>query len=169
MSRAFVKEDAGGEDVLVAARPPLPEGSPNLVTQAGFDLLESEFADLQAKRQRESQEEDSPQRTRNLVALDAQIEETRERLASAKLTPPPSALNKVVFGTVVVARVQNGKFAGEERRVHIVGVDEAHTSDDKVAFSAPLAKALLGATLGEEVSLTIAGKPQILKVLSIEV
>ena len=169
MSRAFVKEDAGGEDVLVAARPPLPEGSPNLVTAEGLRLLESEYATLQTERQTQAQASDDPQRVRKLAALDVEIDSLRERLANAKLTELPAApLDKVAFGAIVTAQVQNGKFAGEERRVQIVGVDEAQTGEDKIAFSSPLAKALLGAQLGEDVRLEIAGKPQVLKILKLE-
>ena len=46
MSRAFIKEDADAEQVLVTPRPPLPEGVDNLVTPAGLAALEEELAAL---------------------------------------------------------------------------------------------------------------------------
>src|SRR5690606_36180851 len=42
MSRAFTKEDAQQEDVVVVARAPLPEDALNLVTTRGYSLLRAE-------------------------------------------------------------------------------------------------------------------------------
>lgn len=171
MSRAFVKEDAVVEAVLIPARPPLPADSPNLVTALGLTLLETEFADLQAQRQTLSQSRDGTEleRVRQLSVLDGQLDILRERLASAQAVPQPKLpLNEVVFGVTVTAQVQTGKFAGEERRFTIVGVDEAETGEAKVAFSAPLARAVLGCKLGEEAQLEVAGKTQVLKIMALE-
>ena len=40
MSRAFVRDDADQERVLVPQRAPLPAGVPNLVTPSGLEALQ---------------------------------------------------------------------------------------------------------------------------------
>lgn len=50
MSRAFVKNDASDERILVPSRVPLPPGTINYVTPRGMTLLREELAALEAER-----------------------------------------------------------------------------------------------------------------------
>jgi transcription elongation GreA/GreB family factor len=114
---------------------PIPAG-PNLVTAAGLKLAESRVADLKAKVAVETDE---------LALADAQrsLRYWRTRLATAELAPPPPA-DEAAFGSRVTFRLN-----GAERTVDIVGDDEADPAAGKIAFSAPLARALIGAGPGD--------------------
>lgn len=114
---------------------PLPPG-PNLVTTAGLKLAEARVAELEAQVAAET---DEP------ALADAQrsLRYWRTRLATAELAPPPPA-DEAAFGSRVTFRLN-----GAERSVDIVGDDEADPANGKIAFSAPLARALIGAGPGD--------------------
>jgi transcription elongation GreA/GreB family factor len=114
---------------------PIPPG-PNLVTAAGLKLAESKVAELEAKVAAETDE---------LALADAQrsLRYWRTRLATAELAPPPPE-DEAAFGSRVTFRLN-----GQERTVDIVGDDEADPAAGKLAFSAPLARALIGAGPGD--------------------
>ena len=114
---------------------PIPPG-PNLVTAAGLKLAETRVAELEAKVAAETDE---------LALADAQrsLRYWRTRLATAELAPPPPA-DEAAFGSRVTFRLN-----GAERTVDIVGDDEADPAAGKLAFSAPLARALIGGGPGD--------------------
>ena len=114
---------------------PIPPG-PNLVTPAGLALAEARVAELEAAVAGESDE---------LALADAQrsLRYWRTRLATAQLAPPPPA-DEVGFGSRVTFRLH-----GEERTLDIVGDDEANPAHGRIAFSAPLARALIGGGVGD--------------------
>jgi len=69
----------------------------------------------------------------------------RQRLGSAEVAPVPKG-EMVAFGTrVTIAR------DGEARTIDIVGHDESEPDAGRIAFAAPLARALMGAHEGDEV------------------
>ena len=53
------------------------------------------------------------------------------------------------FGSTVSLRFVSGSDAGKERTLTIVGVDEASAAQGRVAFTAPVARAVLGLRVGE--------------------
>ena len=114
---------------------PIPPG-PNLVTAAGLTLAETRVAELQAKVAAETDE---------LALADAQrsLRYWRTRLATAELAPPPPD-DEAAFGSRVTFRLK-----GHERIVDIVGDDEEDPAAGRIAFSAPLARALIGAGSGD--------------------
>ena len=57
--------------------------------------------------------------------------------------------------------------AGNERTIQIVGVDEADAASGKIAFTAPLARALLGKTTGESATVRAPRGDEELEVLVI--
>ena len=139
MSRAFVKEDASSEEVIIPARAPLPAGTPNHVTPRGMALLEAEFAELTADQARlQRGDEDEAQRARKLAAVGGRIDELRDRLASALLVDSSEApAGEVRFGATVTVQTLSGKFAGEENRLTIVGVDEAEAAAGRGGVRGP--------------------------------
>lgn len=177
MSKAFLKDDAQDEQVIVSARPPLPPGTPNTVTPRGLKLLQDELAALSAERARlQAGESDDHERARKLVALGGRHDELSDRLSSAQLVAPASTPDGVVgFGATVTVRTLTGKFAGEERRLTIVGVDEAATDaadadpdEARVAFTAPVARALMGRRVGEQAHMQTLRGRQTLEVVALE-
>lgn len=151
MSRAFIKDDADNERVIVPQRALLPGGTPNLVTPRGLALLERERETLEdVLRQLQGDADESPERTRQLTVLRERLDDLEGRLASARVVEaPPDAAGEVVFGADVTARSDGG----EDLRFRIVGVDEADPLEGLVAFVAPTAAAVLGRTVGERVSI----------------
>jgi transcription elongation GreA/GreB family factor len=130
---------------------PIPPG-PNLVTAAGLRQAEDKVAELEARVAAESDE---------LVLADAQrsLRYWRTRLATAELAPPPPA-DEAAFGSRVTFRLN-----GAERNVDIVGDDEADPAAGKIAFSAPLARVLIGAGPGDFAD--FGGKEDAIEILSV--
>ncbi|WP_395614238.1 GreA/GreB family elongation factor [Allosphingosinicella sp.] len=130
---------------------PIPPG-PNLVTAAGLKLAESRVAELTAKAAVETEE---------LALADAQrsLRYWRTRLATAELAPPPPA-DEAAFGSRVTFRLN-----GADRTVDIVGDDEADPAAGKLAFSAPLARALIGAGQGDFAD--FGGKADAIEIVSV--
>lgn len=160
MSKAFTKEDATPDEILVARRPPLPAGVPNYVTPRGLELLRAERQALESARSALRGEAGAAAR---VTALGARLAELEQRLQSAQcVEPAPGGV--VRFGSWVTLQDE----AEREQRYQIVGVDEADPAQGKVAFLSPLAKALLGARVGDSVRVQKPGGSQELEVLAID-
>jgi transcription elongation factor GreB len=142
-----VKEDAETAP-LVPRRAPLPEGARNYVTRRGLLLLRDELATLLAALSAE--ERSGAGGHAASTALRERIQELEGRLATAEPVEPASGeLDVVRFGISVTVRASGGG----ERTYRIVGVDEANATEGLIAFVAPLARALLGKRVGDEVVL----------------
>lgn len=136
MSKAFTSEETADAPPIVAPRAPLPAGVPNYVTPRGLARLRDELAALRT----------SPLEPSALAQRRAELE---ARIASAELVPPPTEPTDVVrFGANVTVRGESGV-----RRHRIVGVDEADPARGRIAFVAPLARALLGRAVGDTIVL----------------
>ena len=163
MSRAFTKEDDGSGELLVIPRAPLPAGVPNYVTPRGLRQLQAEQAVLEQERA-SLESSDVADRLPRLNALAQRALELQSRLASAELVDPRAQdHDRVRFGALVRVRHE----AGEESLYRIVGVDEADAALGLLAFSAPLARALLGKRVGELVELQTPRSSEELTVLEI--
>jgi transcription elongation factor GreB len=144
VSKAFTKDDADDAPLLVARRAPLPAGVPNYVTESGLAALRAELSELTQARAALLPD---PERLREMQMLAARIAELETRLASAELVPAArQPRDEVRFGASVSVRLPNGA----ERHYRIVGVDEANAAEGRVAFVAPIARALLGKSVGDE-------------------
>lgn len=142
MSKAFTKDDDAAPPPIVPRRAPLPEGLPNYVTARGLAALRAE---LSALRGEQAANAGRGQGAPDAVLLE-RLAELEERLATAELVTPPSpAPAEVRFGATVTVVTE----AGTERTVSIVGVDEADAGMGRIAFVAPLSRALLGKRAGE--------------------
>lgn len=107
---------------------------------------------------------DSADRTLRLNALAQRALALQARLASAELVDPRSQPHDCVrFGAQV--RVRHA--SGEESSYRIVGVDEADAALGLLAFSAPLARALLGKRVGDVALLQTPRSSEELTVLEI--
>ena len=143
MSKAFTKDDRPDEPVIVRHRPSLPEGLPNYVTRRGLQRLRDQLAKT----------EPGTRRT-----------ELEQRIATAVLAPPPADRHEIRFG----ARVRIRDADGALREIQVVGVDEADPGQGLVAFVAPLARALLGARVGDQVTVRAPGGVEELEVLAVD-
>ncbi|WP_309661237.1 GreA/GreB family elongation factor [Sphingomonas sp.] len=131
---------------------PVPPG-PNLVTERGYGMIQARNAELEAAYAAEKNEE-------SRKALLRDLRYWRQRLASAQVAPLPSG-QTVAFGTQVTFERD-----GERSVLAIVGHDESDPAHQRVAFTAPLARALIGAEVGDEVEL--AGAASLLTVVAIK-
>jgi len=130
---------------------PLPPGL-NLVTERGLAQIRTRVREL------EEQVAAAPdEAAREEARRDLRYWTTRQ--ATAQIAPAPAG-DEVAFGTWVRFRLN-----GAERTVFIVGDDEADPASGYVSFSAPLAKALLGSCVGDQ--LAFAGKADAVEILEI--
>ncbi|GAB2795176.1 transcription elongation factor GreB [Hymenobacter luteus] len=168
MSRAFTKEDDSLEAPIIPPRPALPPGTPNYVTPEGLEQLRQELVALEAERTlAEANRENEADRTRRLTVLNGQLSALNARIASAKVVDPRSQPpQEVRFGATVTLRPAAG--VGAERSFTIVGVDEASVAAGKVAFVAPIARAVQGARLGQRVQVRLGAKIEELEVAAIQ-
>jgi transcription elongation factor GreB len=148
MSKAFTKDD-GAADVLVVPRAPLPPGTPNYVTARGLQKLRTEQDVLEAQRA-ELEASDPSDRVPLLNALTQRLAELQARISTAHvIVGSNQPQGEVRFGATVVVR----NAQGQDSEYQIVGVDEANAALGLLAFTAPLARALLGKRVGESVEL----------------
>lgn len=144
MSRAFVKEDGPDTEPL----PDLPlSPHPNYVTPRGLAALQSRLAELQAGlaslRARPDRLDRLPEK-----AAERDIRYLEARLRSAIVVDPATQpRDEVAFG----ARVTVADEDGRETTYEITGEDEADATLFRIAPQSPLARALLGAHVGDVV------------------
>lgn len=131
---------------------PIPPG-PNLVTSRGLGLIEARVRDLEAVVSVET----------DAVLLEEagrDLRYWRTRLATAQLASPPPA-DTAGFGSRVRIRLN-----GADRCIDIVGGDEAEPALGHIAFTAPLARALIGAGPGDVID--FGGKADAIEVIAVE-
>lgn len=87
--------------------------------------------------------------------LDVQMREIEDKIARAQVIDPSTLNgNKVVFGATVVLLDSASE---EEVTYQVVGVDEADPKGGKVSVSSPIARALIGKRVGDEVVVRAPG------------
>ena len=149
MSVAFRRE-SDEEHLEPKFELPIPPG-PNLVTARGLRLIRAALAAREAALAAATDEEQRKQIGRELRYWGT-------RAATAQLAPVPDG-TVVAFGTRVGFRLN-----GAERQVDLVGDDEAEPAAGRIAFSAPLARALMGAEPGDLAD--FGGKPDAIEILA---
>ena len=169
MSKAFTKDEAW-EEPIIPPRAPVPAGVPNYVTPRGLRLLREELARLEAERHRaEADRADEGEYRRRLAIVSGRTSELSARIASAALVDPRGQpRDEVRFGASVTLRTVTGERAGEERRLEIVGIDEADAAHGRVAFTSPIARAILGRAVGDTAVLDTPRGRDVLEVVAID-
>jgi transcription elongation factor GreB len=160
MSRAFTREDTW-EEPVVPQRAPLPEGAANYVTPRGLARLRDEQAALEAERAQLDPAADDERVKKQRVVLSRRLADLAGRIAIAEVVDPAQqAHDRVRFGARVTL--------GDDRTLQIVGVDEADPDHGRIAFTAPIARALLGKAVGESAKLVTGEGEVMLTVRAIE-
>lgn len=149
MSVAFRRE-SDEEHLEPKFERPIAPG-PNLVTPRGLALIDAEVARVDAALEGAS-EEDRP-----ALLRERRYWHTRQTTADVVGSPAPGEIG---IGSRVTFRL-----GGAERTVEIVGGDEANPADHKIGFQAPLARALIGAEVGE--FLEFGGKADAIEVVAV--
>lgn len=151
MSVAFRRE-SDEEHLEPTFELPIPPG-PNFVTPAGLAQIEARVADLEAKVEAGGDDE-------QLKAIRRDHRYWRTRLATAQLAPTPHA-GEVGIGSRVRFRLR-----GVEQAMVITGHDEADPVHGRIAFSSPLARALIGTGAGEFAE--FAGEEEAIEVIAVD-
>jgi transcription elongation factor GreB len=162
VSKAFTREDDAEPPLIVPPRAPLPDGVPNYVTARGLAQLHRELAQLGVEREDAERNLDGAPRTQAVTVIGARRTALERRIASAELVPPPSDCFEVRFGATVVIENEAGV-----RQYSIVGVDEADAALGKIAFVSPLARALLGRSVGDTLELRKPSGSETLRIQSV--
>ena len=145
MSRAFVRESDDGAEVPQDL-PERPVSShPNFVTARGLQQIENHIHELEAAREVPKRSEDKDALSR----VDRELRYWQQRKATAKLVEPESEPEKVRFGVRVTVRYEDGT----ERAFTLVGEDEADPAQGLISWISPIAQALIGCGVGDEVTL----------------
>jgi transcription elongation GreA/GreB family factor len=142
MSRAFTKEPDGTD--VFDDLPERPIGDEiNLVTPRGYELIQAEIARLRSQSARAQAEG-----ARAVLAETSRdLRYWAARQASAEIVPLPTEISEVRFGHSVTIRGEDGR----DRTYRIVGVDEADPKEGLISYISPLAKALIGGRVGDEI------------------
>jgi transcription elongation GreA/GreB family factor len=139
MSRAFVKES---ESVDVLPDRLISEHA-NLVTPEGL-------AQIEAAVQRFDDAHAAAQVAGDLARVAATARDLRywsARLGSAELVPPPVDADRVQFGSTVTITRDDGR----QQTFRIVGEDEADPAKGSISYVSPLARQLVGKSVGDSV------------------
>ena len=180
MNKAFTREtDAEPDDDEDIAPTPLPAGGKNYMTPAGYARMRHELIDLldaerpkiveivswAAKNGDRSENGDYLYGKKRLREIDRRIRFLTKRLDIAEVVDPAlhHGHEQVFFGATVTYANQHG----EQRTITIRGVDEADSTQGEVSWVAPVARALLKAQVGDEVTLMTPGGAQQLEVLAV--
>jgi transcription elongation factor GreB len=151
MSKAFTKEDTEIPERAGRLRSGsgLPPGATNYMTAEGARRLREQIARLQKPPTSDA--------ARQIPAL-------QHILSSATIVPAVDGTPKAVrFGTTVSVRDSSGKLA----TYRIVGVDETQLEEGWISWLTPLAKALIGARVGQRVPLSDAIAAESVEIVSI--
>ena len=148
MSRAFVKEnDLEHAGIDIPERPLSDE--PNYVTPNGLKLLNAQIDALQIEREALKNKKDDPIIKQKIAMIERDMRYYAARIESAILTTPKDEdRGTVLFGGKVTVEDEEGNLNVYE----IVGEDEADIHQGKVSYLSPLAEALIGSKLGDEVT-----------------
>lgn len=168
MSRGFVKEEDQEEAPIIPPRAALPPGVINYVTPIGMQELEEEKEELENERAGLNIENET-ERRRAQAVIDGKLKLLAERVASARqLDPKEQKQDEVRFGAKVTYLLVNEKGKNVRNRIQIVGVDEADVKKNKIAFVAPVAKALTGKKIGESAQLKMGAEAREFKIIAID-
>lgn len=182
MNKAFTKERDDAEDLgdeEDASLPPLPAGARNYITPAGYARLRGELLQLideerprvvetvswAAKNGDRSENGDYLYGKKRLREIDRRIRFLTKRLEIAEVADPSlhHGSDQVFFGATVTYATPDG----EERTVTIKGIDESDNLAGEVSWISPVARALLKAREGDEVTLVTPAGPQTIEVLAV--
>jgi len=136
----------------------------NYITNKGFESLKAELNQFLNHERPEmvktvawaasngdrSENADYHYGKKRLREIDRKIRFLNQRIEAAEVVDPSKLkTDKVVFGSTISIERESG----DKQTYQIVGEDEIDTENKKISWKSPLAKALLGKSVGDEVEL----------------
>ena len=155
------------------------EEKKNLLTYAGLKALEEELHDLKVVKRKEVAEKIKEAREQGDLSenaeydaakdeqrdIEARIEEIEKILKNAEVVVEDEVdLDKISVGCLV--KVYDEEFE-EEMEFKIVGSSEANSLQGKISNESPVGKALIGAKVGDEITVEAEAGLMKYKVLGI--
>ena len=144
-------------------RPPAPKSTP-YITPAGFEALQEELDGIWVRRREvvkalaaaaaegdRSENAEYIYRKKELGGLDRRIRYLQKRLPELTVVRETHSGDKVFFG----ATVEVSDDDGQTRSYRIVGPDETDAKTSAISIDSPMAKALLGKQVDDEVTITV--------------
>jgi transcription elongation GreA/GreB family factor len=150
MSVAFTREESAETAAAVELpdRPISPH--PNLVTPSGLKALDAAMSAARDAYHASQRIEDLNERRGAVAAASRDMRYFAERLRTAQLMPDKTECDKVAFGS----RVTFTRNGGRSQTFRIVGEDEADPRAGSISYVSPVARALIGAAVGDRVALS---------------
>lgn len=151
----------------------------NYITPGGFEKLRSEYVNLlnverpkivevvtwAASNGDRSENADYQYGKRRLREIDKRVHFLKNRMQDAEVVDPKSVnSDKVVFGATV--KLENAN--GDEIVYQIVGEDEIDIKNRRISWQSPLAKAILGKKVDDEVKLQKPSGEELLTILQVQ-
>ncbi len=153
MSRAFTKEV---DDAPIPGVPDRPVSrARNLVTETGASKIKGEIASLKDRLARASDGEDQSSLSRDMRYWEA-------RKVSMEIVPLSQDVDYVQFGTTVTIERD-----GTRQELSIVGEDEADPTSGAIAWTAPLARAIDGAKVGDVIVFDLPARQEEVSILEV--
>jgi transcription elongation factor GreB len=183
MNKAFTREADGDaaddDDAGAPGLPPLPLGTRNYLTPAGYARLRGELMSLldverpkvvevvhwAASNGDRSENGDYLYGKKRLREIDRRIRFLSKRLDLAEVVDPSvhHGSEQVFFG----ATVTYADASGSERTVTIKGIDEADSLAGDVSWISPVARTLLKARVGDELKLVTPAGVEAIEVVAV--
>jgi len=142
MSRAFVKEPDGAEAFEELPDRPISE-HPNLVTPQGLAQIEDNLTRL---HEQHAQAQSAGDRAA-LASVGRDLRYWTARRSTAQVMASPEGTDKVHFGSTVTIQRDDGR----RQTWRIVGEDEAEPTQGTLSYASPVARALMGKSVGDVV------------------
>ena len=151
----------------------------NYITPHGMTLLKKELEELlkverpkvvatvawAASNGDRSENADYIYGKKRLREIDRRVRFLTKRIEAAQVVDPKEhKTDKIVFGATVTIENEDG----ETFRYQIVGEDEIDTTGGKISWKSPMAKALLGKVVGDEVKVKKPKGDQWVEVVNLE-
>ncbi len=152
--------------------------APRFITAKGYARIRAEYDDLfgverpkvvevvswAASLGDRSENADYLYGKKRLREIDRRLSHLSRVMKAAKIVDPPAqSIDQVRFG----ATVELADDADQRRVVTIVGDDETDAGQGRIGWSSPIARALIGAKVGDERVVTLPSSEKIYEVLAI--
>jgi transcription elongation factor GreB len=156
-------------------RPPQPSASP-YITPTGYAALKQELEELWLRRRDvvaalsaaaaegdRSENAEYIYRKKELAGIDRRIRYLQKRLPKLKVVREQPRTDAVYFGAIVEVEDDDG----ERHEYRIVGPDETDSKTGAISVDSPMARALLGKRIDDDVTVSAAGSESTIAIVDI--
>lgn len=147
MSKAFTSEESPDLSIPGRAAERAAPGELRPITPRGHAALLGELRRLTEEVRPARRRSADPDAPAQLAALEHRVSFLLTTLESVRVVEPPADDGAVRFGSAVRLCWEDGR----EQTLRLVGPDEADVASGALSVEAPLARALLGREVGDEV------------------